>query len=63
MDLSIVIVNYRAWEDLALCLDSLTALKEALNCEVIVVDNASGDGRLASCKQRFSWARFISAGF
>jgi N-acetylglucosaminyl-diphospho-decaprenol L-rhamnosyltransferase len=44
MDLSLVLVNYRHRVALAACLDSLPAACAGLQYEVIVVDNASGDG-------------------
>lgn len=44
MDLSIVLVTYRHRDALAACLDSLPAACAGLEYEVIVVDNASGDG-------------------
>ena len=42
--LTIVIVSFNAREDLARCLDSLRAAPPAIAHEVVVVDNASGDG-------------------
>ncbi len=62
MDLSIIIVNYRAWDDLALCLSSLVALKQSASptCEVLVVDNASGDGFVELFERRFPWAQFLA---
>lgn len=47
MDLSLVLVNYRHRVALAACLDSLPAACAGLQYEVIVVDNASGDGLVA----------------
>jgi GT2 family glycosyltransferase len=44
MDLSLVLVTYRHRDALAACLDSLPAACAGLRYEVIVVDNASGDG-------------------
>ena len=44
MDLSLVLVTYRHRVPLAACLDSLPAACTGLDYEVIVVDNASGDG-------------------
>jgi hypothetical protein len=46
MDLSLVLVTYRHRVALAACLDSLPAACAGLDYEVIVVDNASGDGLL-----------------
>ena len=44
MDLTLVLVTYRHRVALAACLDSLPAACTGLDYEVIVVDNASGDG-------------------
>jgi len=52
--LSIVIVNYKSWEKLAACLGSLPA------AEIVVVDNASGDGRLEAFAAAHPGVRFIA---
>src|SRR5262245_36653439 len=52
MDLSIVIVSYNAREDLARCLDSLSASPPAASHEIIVVDNASTDGSAEAARHR-----------
>lgn len=45
MDISIIVVNYRAWKRLKECLDSLAAFSgKPLQSEVIIVDNNSADG-------------------
>jgi GT2 family glycosyltransferase len=45
MDLSVIIVNYRAWTSLGECLDSLASFSEKrFIYEVIIVDNNSDDG-------------------
>ena len=61
MKLSIVIVNFRGWDDLETCLDSLAYLLtgEPPETEIIVVDNCSDDGRLAPMSERFHRVRFI----
>lgn len=61
MDLSIVIVNFRAWQHLKACLHSLNYLVDAgtPSCEVIVVDNQSADGQLAEFRQSFGWVRWL----
>lgn len=51
MDLSIVLVYYRARDHLRACLPSLPDACEGLTYEVIVVDNASGDGMAAEIRQ------------
>lgn len=44
MDLSIIIVNYKSQDKLKSCLDSIIASDlRALNYEIIIVDNNSGD--------------------
>lgn len=47
MDLSVIIVNYNGERWLEQCLNSLSVQANALDYEVIVVDNASQDGSLA----------------
>jgi len=60
-DLSVIIVNYRCWDKLAQCLDSLTAISEtSVSFEVIVVDNASEDGRLQKFRQLYRQIVFLS---
>jgi GT2 family glycosyltransferase len=44
MDLSLIVVYYRAPEAMRACLASLPAACAGLEAEVLVVDNASGDG-------------------
>ncbi|MEI6677185.1 MAG: glycosyltransferase family 2 protein [Mariniphaga sp.] len=59
-DLSIITVNYRSWDKLAQCLDSLAAITESyFTFEVIVVDNASNDGKLSNFKQLYPQFNFI----
>ncbi len=61
MDLSIVIVNYRSWETLAHALVSLSPLSVITPpfAEIIVVDNASGDGRLPAFAVAHPGVHFI----
>ena len=62
MDLSIIIVNYRGWKRLRECLDSLRQMSgNKFSFEVIVVDNASGDGLLEEFENEFSTFRFIKS--
>jgi len=60
--LSIVIVNYRSWDKLERSLASLRPLVagEPSATEVIVVDNVSGDGRLATFAAAHPEARFVA---
>jgi GT2 family glycosyltransferase len=60
MDLSIIIVNYRAWKHLRVCLDSLAGFKGSLfKAEVIVVDNNSADGVIDEFKSEYPDFIFI----
>ena len=61
MQLSIIIVNYKSWQHLTTL---LTELKDAssLNSkdwEIIVVDNASNDGRMAEFEASYANVQFI----
>ena len=56
--LSIIIVNYRSWDRLAACLNSIT-LQSVDGLEVIVVDNHSNDGRANQFIQSYPAVRFI----
>ncbi|MEM7284116.1 MAG: glycosyltransferase [Pseudomonadota bacterium] len=59
MQLSIIIVNYKAWVHLEHALD---VLREGMpdDWEVIVVDNESEARRLDPFKQRYSWVTFVA---
>ena len=56
--LSIIIVNYRCWDRLAKCLNSISE-QEMTDLEVIVVDNFSNDGRADSFVAQYPWVKFI----
>jgi GT2 family glycosyltransferase len=61
-DLSVIIVQYGAWDDLDRCLRSLHPVARsgtAPGTEVIVVDNAPGDPRLGEFRERFGWVTFV----
>jgi len=61
--LSIIIVNYRCWNKLSQCLDSLSIIPQtAISFEVIVVDNASADGKLLKFRQQYKQFKFLSNG-
>lgn len=58
--LSIIIVNYKGWNALEECLDSLEHIRsEKLSLDVIVVDNCSNDGKFESFKTKYSNFNFI----
>lgn len=60
MLISIVIVNYRSWDHLGQCLESLLASegRSTLEHEIIVVDNDSADGRFEAFADRFPRVAF-----
>jgi len=59
-DLSIIIVCYRGWERLIKCLESLNSFTgTSFTCEVIIIDNNSGDARIHEIEKQFSKFRFI----
>lgn len=60
MKISIIIVNYRGWKHLQVCLESLTnQVENYAATEVIVVDNYSNDGQLEIFKDNFKTVKFI----
>ena len=61
MDLSIVIVNWNTQDLLRDCLRSLLAGLGSLEAEVLVVDNASGDGSVAMLRRDFPEVRLIES--
>ena len=59
-DLSIIIVNYRCWDNLSVCLDSLTQIAQtSFTFEVIIVDNASRDGKISEFRKNYVDYNFI----
>jgi N-acetylglucosaminyl-diphospho-decaprenol L-rhamnosyltransferase len=60
VDLSVVIVSYRTRELLRACLASLAAsVGDAPDVEIVVVDNASGDGSAEMVTDRFPRVRLL----
>ena len=61
MKLSIIIVNFSGWDDLANCLDSLNYLLicEPPLAEIIVVDNCSTDDQLDPVSKRYPRVFFV----
>jgi GT2 family glycosyltransferase len=66
IDLSVVIVSWRARDLLFACLESLDRQVRArrepdrIEIEVFVVDNASGDGTPDAVRERFPWVQVIA---
>lgn len=58
-EISVVVVTWRAREDALRCLASLERAAD-LPYEVIVVDDASGDGTAESVRERFPHARVVA---
>jgi N-acetylglucosaminyl-diphospho-decaprenol L-rhamnosyltransferase len=59
--LSVVIVSYRSREPLVACLESLADCRAGLPLEVIVVDNASGDGTADWLRSACPWVETIAS--
>ncbi|HVN58153.1 MAG TPA: glycosyltransferase family 2 protein [Bacteroidales bacterium] len=60
MDLSIIIVNYRGWSKLRVCLDALSGFSQDIfSHEVVIVDNNSNDGVVGDFIREFPSFRFI----
>jgi len=53
MDISIIILNYKQKDLVEQCIKKILVLDLRLNYEIIVVDNASGDGCIEMVKEKF----------
>lgn len=62
MDLSVIIVSWNTRDLLRACLASLPAAVGDLASEVLVVDNASGDGSAAMVRQEFPQVQLLESG-
>jgi GT2 family glycosyltransferase len=62
MDLSVVIINYKSREPLIACLDALLAdvRGSGFAVDVLVIDNASGDGSIEMLAERYPSIRRIA---
>jgi GT2 family glycosyltransferase len=59
-EVSIIIVNYKSWKHLELCLEALAKIKEdKFSFEVLIVDNKSDDGKLKEFSTRYAEFKFI----
>lgn len=61
MDISIVILNYKSKNMVKECLRGIKSVGINLNYEIIVVDNASGDGIEKMLKENFPEVKFIAS--
>lgn len=61
MKLSIIIVNYKVKHYLEQCLRSVAEASKGIAVEVIVVDNASGDGSVEYLRERFPGVTIIAS--
>jgi hypothetical protein len=59
MDITIVIVNWNTRDLLGDCLQSIYETIRDVTFEIIVVDNASGDGSVAMVREKFPTVRII----
>lgn len=59
MILSVIIVNYRVRYFLELCLHSAVRALAGFDAEIIVIDNASGDGGVGELRALFPRVRFV----
>ena len=61
-DLSIIIVSYKGYERLRLCLDSLNSFTGSrISTEVIIVNNSPGDEAISTFARSYPGFRFISS--
>lgn len=58
--LSIVIVAYKSRDEIAACLGSLPQRLVGGGTEIVVVDNATGDGTGTIVREQFPWAKYIA---
>ncbi len=60
VDISIIIVNYKSWNDLKECLQSIVSItSDRFTMETIVIDNQSNDGRIEGFRNLFPSISFI----
>lgn len=60
MRIGAVVLHYRRWPDVRNCLDALNE-QTIRPDEVIVVDNASGDGSATRVRDAYPWTRLVEA--
>lgn len=59
-EVSVLVVGYRTRDELARCLPSLYAASEGVDLEVVLVDNASGDGTAEWAAEAFPQVRLVA---
>jgi N-acetylglucosaminyl-diphospho-decaprenol L-rhamnosyltransferase len=62
MDLSIVILNYKTQRLTRQCIKTIMLYRPAVDFEIIVVDNNSGDGVEEMLRKHYPEARFVQSG-
>ncbi len=60
-DVSILVVTYRCRDEAAVCLRSIVATTGGLDAEVVVLDNASGDGTAEFVAAEFPAVRLLAS--
>ena len=58
-DVSIVIVTYRCRDEVLECLASIYERTDGVSFEIVVVDNASGDGTVDAIRREFEDVRLL----
>jgi len=58
--ISLVLVTWRSRDAVLECLDALVAAPPRSPLEVVVVDNASGDGTVEAVRERHPWAHVVA---
>src|SRR5208282_2476563 len=61
IDISVVIVAWKAKHYLELCLDSLEKAPPRRSMEVLVVDNLSEDGTIEMVESKYPWVKLIKS--
>ena len=56
---SVIVVTFNGRHHLGACLDSLRRQQVSASFEVIVIDNASGDGTAEEVRSNYAWVRLL----
>jgi N-acetylglucosaminyl-diphospho-decaprenol L-rhamnosyltransferase len=60
-DVSVLLVTYRCRDEAAACLRSIYQTTEGANVEIVVLDNASGDGTVELVRSEFPGVRLLAS--